>query len=376
MHTQKSKVHGHLSGRDLAARARENQPAIVMDAANVGDYRALARAGIAFDMKFLDGAMAFAMDDTQGGITSANLGAPVQFLQAWLPGFVRVVMAIRAIDELVGITTVGSWHDEEVVQGVLENLGDAVPYGDYTNVPLSDWNVNFERRTIVRFEKGMQVSTLEEARAATMKLNDAAEKRVSAAQALDIQRNLIGFVGYNSGNNRTYGFLNDPALPAYQNVPNGASASPLWSSKTYLEIVADIRTAAAALQAQSQGVIDPMKAPIVLALPTAQAQYLTVVSQFGNSVAKWIKDTYPNMRVANAPQLQQANGGANVFYMYAEEVNDSATDDSRVWVQAVPSKFQALGTHKTAKAYIEDYTNATAGVMLKRPYAVVRYSGI
>jgi len=29
-----------------------------------------------------------------------------------------------------------------------------------------------------------------------------------------------------------------------------------------------------------------------------------------------------------------------------------------------------------AKAYEEDYSNATAGVLLKRPYAVVRYSGI
>ena len=82
------------------------------------------------------------------------------------------------------------------------------------------------------------------------------------------------------------------------------------------------------------------------------------------------------MRVVSAPQLNAANGGANVFYLYAEHVEDGASDDSRTWVQVVPAKFQALGVERQAKAYIEDYTNATAGVLLKRPYAVVRYSGI
>jgi hypothetical protein len=35
-----------------------------------------------------------------------------------------------------------------------------------------------------------------------------------------------------------------------------------------------------------------------------------------------------------------------------------------------------LGSEKQAKAYVEDYVAATAGVMLKRPYAVARRSGI
>jgi hypothetical protein len=35
-----------------------------------------------------------------------------------------------------------------------------------------------------------------------------------------------------------------------------------------------------------------------------------------------------------------------------------------------------VGVAKTAKGFEEDYANATAGVMLKRPYAVARYSGI
>ena len=57
-------------------------------------------------------------------------------------------------------------------------------------------------------------------------------------------------------------------------------------------------------------------------------------------------------------------------------IDDMSTDGGRVWIQPVPTKFQVLGVQQLAKAYEEDYSNATAGAMCKRPYAVVRYYGI
>lgn len=351
--------------------------ALTMDASDVSDYSALGMIGInlpAAQVKQMTAALA--MDDQQGGITTASITTPIQFLQNWLPGFVKTITAARKIDELIGITTTGSWEDEEIVQGVLEPIGNAVPYGDYTNVPMASWNTNFERRTVVRFEKGIKVGMLEEARAARIRISTAAEKRGSAALTLEIERNKVGFYGYNSGNNRTYGFLNDPSLPAYGSVAAGAASSTLWANKTFLEITKDIRVAAAALQNQSQDTINPEDTDITLAVPTNSYQYLSTTSDFGISVKDWITKTYPRMRVVSAPQLNLANGGANVFYLYAEQVDDGASDDSRTWVQVCPAKFQALGVEKQSKAYIEDYANATAGVMLKRPYAVVRYSGI
>jgi hypothetical protein len=54
----------------------------------------------------------------------------------------------------------------------------------------------------------------------------------------------------------------------------------------------------------------------------------------------------------------------------------SSTDDRRTFIQPVPARFQVLGVEQLAKAYIEDYTNATAGVICKRPFAVSRISGI
>ena len=351
---------------------------VQMSADDVADFAALGQLGINLPSKQVQAMANWAMDSgNQADVTSPSMTTPVQFLQNWLPGFVKVITAARKIDELVGITTTGSWEDEEIVQGILEPIGNALPYGDYSNVPLASWNTNFVRRTVIRFEKGIKVGMLEEARASRIRVSTSSEKRASAALSLEIQRNLVGFNGYNGGNNLTYGFLNDPSLPAYVTVAaSGTGSSTLWSTKTFLQIVADIRVAAAQLQNQSQDTINPEDVELTLALPTISYQYLSVTSDFGISVRDWLNKTYPKLRVISAPQLNAANGSANVFYLYAEHVEDGASDDSRTWVQVVPAKFQALGVEKMAKAYEEDYANATAGVLLKRPYAVVRYSGI
>lgn len=363
----KSRELSHIEGRNVRP----------LNFTQVEKYGDLARIGIGMDernvQKMYEG---IGMDAIQQGVTTPSIPNLVQFLQNWLPGFVKVLTAARKIDELIGITTAGNWEDEQIVQGVLENTGTAVPYGDYTNVPLSSWNVNYTPRTVVRFEEGMRVGRLEEARAARERVNSGESKRESAGLALEIQRNTVGFNGYNAGQNLTYGFLNDPNLPAYVTVATGASTSTLWSRKTYLEIIADIRAGIVAIRTASQDQIDPEKTPITLAIATNSVDYLSVTSNFGNSVRDWLTETYPNVRVCSAPQLNSANGGANVFYMYADRVEDLSTDDGRTWVQVVPAKFQLLGVQQMAKGYEEDYSNATAGVMLKRPYAVYRATGI
>lgn len=367
-----SVIHSHIPGRGFSP--------LVMTQDMVAGFEKLSKIGINFPQNKVREMMrgmgyGVGMDALQALVTTGNIGTPVQFLQTFLPGFVHISTAARKIDVLVGMTTVGAWKDEEVVQGVLEATGTAVPYGDYTNVPLSSFNVNFERRTIVRFEEGMQVGVLEEERSGVINLNTAASKREAATMALEIQRNKVGFFGYNSGNNRTYGFTNDPNLPAYVGVANPGSGTT-WATKTFLQITADIRTAIAALLASTQEVVDVENDPLVLAIATNAVVYLTTTSDLGYSVRKWMKETYPNIRIESAPELSTANGGAGVFYLYAEKVNDSSTDGGRVFDQIVPAKFQVIGVEKNAKNYVEDYSNAMAGILLKRPFAVVRYSGI
>lgn len=368
-----SKVHKHISGRDVRP--------VEFTAQDAKDYANLSLFGVHISPSIVKqmASFAYANDaapDLQPAQLTGTAGVPIQFLQAWLPGFVNMITAATKIDELIGIDTVGSWEDEEIIQGVLEQTGLAVPYGDLTNIPFASYIPGYERRTIVRFEQGLRVGKLEELRAARQRINAGAEKRGAAGMALEIQRNRVGFYGYNGGANRTYGFLNDPNLPAYVAVPAGAGGSTLWANKTVGEISADIRLALAALRTQSGDRIDPKTAAITMAIASNSVDFLAITSDFGFSVRDWMQTNYPNVRVVSAPELNGANGGANVFYLYADSFADGSTDGGKVWVHAVPTKFMALGVERGAKHYIEDYSNATAGAMLKRPFAVVRRTGI
>lgn len=370
-----SLVLSHMAGRDQRQLNVTGQ-----DAADLcRDYEQLRSLGIDITPNKLAAMVAglgFGMDDATGLTFAAGIPVPVQFLQTFLPGFVRLMTTARKIDELIGVTVAGKWEDEEVVQGILELTGKAQLYGDYANIPFSSWNPGYERRSVIRFEEGLRVGVLEEARAAAGNINSAAEKRLAAALALDIARNRVGFFGFNGGANRTYGFLNDPSLPAYVTVPVGASAGTTWPTKTFLEITADVRGALAALRTQSGDTIDPDTTSITMAVSTNKVDFLGVTSTYSVSVRQWMRDTYPKVRVVSAPELNGANGGADVFYLYADSVADSGTDSGSTWLQLVPAKFRTIGVEKNAKNYIEDYSNATAGVMIKRPYAIVRRTGI
>ncbi len=312
----------------------------------------------------------YAMDDSLQ--TVANITNPVQFFQYWEPEAVEVVTSALKIDDIVGRTIAGSFEDEEVVVTIMERTGSAHPYTDTANIPLASWNQNFETRSICRFEEGLEVGYLESLRASRMRVDSHREKASAVAQSLAIEHNNIGFYGYASGTNKTYGLLNDPNLPAYQTVAEGASLSTSWSSKTFLEITSDIITGVSALVNQLGGLFDPTSDAFTISLALESTQYLNTMNSLGTkSVSQWIKDTYPNCRVVAAVQLNSANGSANVMYIHADRVNGKP-----VMKQYVQDVLRLVGVEKRAKVSVESYASATAGVIVTQPIGVVRYSGI
>ena len=350
------------------------------------DIKDLRDIGIALDSADLDAMYQNYQRVQNGGMamdanplapmTTASVTTPIQFLQAWLPGFVQVLTRARKIDDLVGITTIGDWEDEEIVQGFSERTGFAQPYGDETNVSLASYNVNFERRSIVRFDAGIRIGRLAERRASKMNYSDVEARRTGATLSLDINRNFIGFYGYNNGTGRTYGYLNDPNLPAYVNVANGAAGTSTWATKTTLEIIKDIQSNIQALRVQSGDLIDVRKTPLKLQVAMSAIDYLSTPTEMGYSILEWMKQNYPNIEVESAPELDGANGGANVAYLYAPNYSEESTDDGKTIDQLVPLRFMTLGVQQLTKGYEEAYSNATAGVICKRPWLVRRISGI
>lgn len=355
----RTQIHSSFTGRELIARGP----------LQLTQDEALAAIG---QLKTIG----FGFDTALVGPAGNSLGAPLQMLQTWMPGVVRQATQVRNIDALIGVQTIGAWDDEEVVQTASELTGKAELYGDITNIPLANYVASYERRSVLRWEQGIMLGKLEEARASRQNISMDVEKRAAAAESLDINRNRVGFYGYNQPDTRVFGFLNDPLLPAYVTVAAGTGGTT-WATKTFAEITTDIRGAVTALITQSGGRIRPQDTDMVLALPLGFEQYMGVTTTAnGYSVAEWLQKTYPRIRIESAPELAGANGGANVFYLYAERVQDGSTDGGEVIAQMVPVRFMSLGVEQRAKGRVEDFTNALAGVMVKRPWAVVRRTGI
>jgi len=374
-----STVHKRLSPA-AAALLKSKLRGVAMDSADT--VRSLAKVGIhVSDFAAQSYAQAYGMDaavSIPGLTVNASQGnSPyMQFLQSWLPGQVQVITAARKADELMGVVTAGAWEDEEVIQEILELVGVAQPYTDYGNIPLSSWNLTYEKRGVVRFEEGIQVGELEGLRSGRIGVNASDTKRNAASLALEISRNRVAFFGYNGATSYPiYGYMNDPNLPAYITVPAGAGGTT-WDKKTFAEIVKDLLTALSALRTQSKEVIDPTATPIILSVASEKVDYLSTPNDLGETPRDWLKENYPNVTVKSAVELDDANGGADVFYLYAETVGDSGTDGGGVIDQIVPSRFRALGVDTSCKMVTEDFTNATSGALVKRPFAVYRASGI
>ena len=253
----------------MKGRLLDAVPLTTLSGVGASQAGKLAKIGLIFDRSIVsdqihnlyqDGDIRVAAMDSAftAPATVPSVPTPIQFLQNWLPGFVKVMTKARKIDEIIGINTVGSWEDEEIVQGIVEPSGVATEYGDMTNIPFVNWNANFERRTIVRAEQGILVGLLEEGRSAKMRLNSAEIKRQQAAVALEIFRNGVGFFGWNEGNSRTFGLLNDPnLLPFLTNFSGKSWSDPAITDQDVLwnNIVNDLR---AALGAEARGGYSPL----------------------------------------------------------------------------------------------------------------------
>lgn len=326
----------------------------------------------------LSARMGISMDQLTPPNFPAGVTTPLEYLRTFLPGLVRIVTTPRKIDELIGIDTVGSWEDEEIIARLIEGLGIASPYTDLANIPLASWNPGFERRTVVRFEQGFRTGPLEEARTARADLDTRNEKRAAAIASLDYARNEIGFFGFNAGDNRTFGLMNDPGLPTFVAAPNGAGGDSEWSTKTFQEIIADLRQILEGIRVRSQGTVDPSTTAITMGLPLSAMGALGVVSDYGNSVADWMAQTYSNVRIVGVPQFEYAAAGESIALAWADSApeDDGSTDGGRTWQQLVPERARMIGSETGAKHYVEDHSNATAGVILKRPFLVYGLTGV
>lgn len=345
----------HMSGREV----RKRGPLDVTKAQWTADeLRAVGFGGI----DSMDSAL------TGPAMSSGHINR--EFLQHQLAGVIRTATQVRVLDEITGITTAGEWHTEDITMNVATPVGKAELYGDHTNIPLANYLQSTEERGVVRFEQGFQVGKLEEARQGAIGYDAAAEKRFAATESLELSRELIGFNGFVTPNTRTFGLLNDPNLPAYE---SGAD----WTTAAFADITSDIQDMFGRIETSSGGRIRD-DAAMTLVLPMGYRRFMSTANPVaqGETVRQWLEANFPNVRTVYAPQFVGANGGANVAYLFADNVDVEDDAMSATLIQIVPVKYMVLGSENQIKGYLEDATNATAGVIVARPWAVTRLTGI
>ncbi|MDR0805952.1 MAG: DUF2184 domain-containing protein [Enterobacteriaceae bacterium] len=312
-----------------------------------------------------------AMDSALTGPAMSGGVVRREMLQHVLPGLIRTATRIRVLDEITGVMNAGEWHDEEIILNVATPVGKAELYGDYSNIPLASYAQDLEARGIVRFEQGFQVGKLEEARQNAAGFQAQAEKRNSAAESLEQSRERVGYFGFNSSTTRVFGLLNDPNLPPYN------TATTSWLTASFGQITGDINAMFSRIETSSGGIVKD-DTPMTMTLPLGYRAALSVANPVaqGQTVKQWVNENYPNMRFVFSPEFKGANGGANIAYLFADSVDDGSTATSAVILQVVPVKYQLLGSENQIKGYLEDATNATAGIFVTRPWATTRLSGI
>lgn len=355
---RETKVNLHANGRLTTARGP-----ISAEAADCTSISELEQAGIG--LRAMDGALL--------GPVLAPGAMPSAELRAWLPGALRTISDVINIDEITGVSTVGTFEDIDVAFRVVDPTARAELYGDTSNVPLADYNPSIETRAIARFELGFQVGRLEGGRQAAQGFQAMQTNRATVVEALNRARNDVGFSGL--ANQTTYGLLNDPNLPAYLSYADVGAGGVVWKTASYDNLVADITRMVSAIETQSGGNLDD-KAPMCMVLPTG---YRVIMNRAqggtGQTIRMWLDSTYPNIRFVYTPKFIQGASSQDVAYLFVE--NAGAYDDSDItgatMIQAVQSRYEVIGSENRIKGYIEDAVAATAGVITLRPWAFCRY---
>ena len=296
--------------------------------------------------------------------TTPSVATPVQFAQFWLTNPIKVLTRARSLDKVVGRTIVGTWDTGQIVATIMERVGQPALYGDFTKAPLANWNVNFETRDNVRFEMGVQVGKLEEARASQMRLNSSALKREAMAEAFDIILNNVGWFGYNDGGKKVYGLLNDT-----NNTATDSSTVKTWVGQSFDTIVTEILAVVKDRVEALAGNYDPEVDSATLVLPVTQYTYLATVNSLGVSVRDWITKSFPKIRIVACAELSTAsttNKPMALFFV------DKLVGDGVVQ-QMVTSTMRLVGAQPMAKGNYEVYSCSTAGTLLRYPLAFKRY---
>lgn len=344
-----------------------------MDAApeELRSVECLAAQGIGFNQDALNDAM-----DSAAGVTDPGVNAPWFYLNYMAKKPIQVVTQRTSADEILGRTTEASWAHVSVTRTFRELTGRTGLYKDFADstAPRVSRGYTRESRDIIRLTSGLIIGELENRQSALVPgmYSPHQDKREAIALMMKLDRDAIAFFGYQIGDAKCYGLLNDPNLGAFETVPTIDSNVTEWKDKDAFAIIRDLQFAAATVQKRCKGNFRPSSDAFKLVLPTGCEQYLGKITECGGySVRKWIADNWKKCEVIDTPVFDNALGGQNVFYIVVTKIGVSPCAE-----QIVPASLFMVGSMKRETGHSELWSMATAGTFVEQPIGIARFAGI
>lgn len=332
---------------------------------------ALQAQGIGFNENALVGAM-----DAAPTVTDAGVNAPWFYLNYMAKKPIQVVTQRTTADEILGRTTEASWAHSSITKQFRELTGRTAMYKDFADATAPRVNRGYTRETrhIIRLSAGLIVGELENRQSALVPgmYSPHQDKREAIALLMKLDRDAIAYFGYQLGDAKCYGLLNDPMLDPFESVPVGEDGKTSWMDKSAHDIIRDLQFAMSKVQVKCRGNLIPTSTPFKLVIPLGCDQYLNKITECGGySVRKWIADNWKKCEIVVSPVFDEALGGQNIFYIIVDKIGVSPSVE-----QIVPASLFMVGSMKRETGHSELWSMATAGTFVEQKIGIGRFFGI
>ena len=212
----------------------------------------------------------------------------------------------------------GVWETESIRIPTISYNGHSELYADYGNGGVSAINSNWVARDTLRMMTTVSYGELEIQMYGQAKIDAIGQKREGMAERIALEQDKVWFFGY--AGKQVYGLLNAPELANKMAIsPNGASGSSFWSTKTYLEMIADVIALQAKIQVSTMARADCYKDKFYLMVPPINMAYFATPGPFGfPSLKTYLLEIFPGMEIVAAQFLQGTGspvGSATPNYM-------------------------------------------------------------
>ncbi len=287
-----------ISFHDVAGR-NINSQMLIYDESNGSQRNAVARLAE-------DRLGQFAMDDTYAYSVPSNGIDPI----------LNTIFSNRVFMQLLQPTVsrrvsheyqLGVWETESIRIPTISYDGHSENYADYGSGGMSTINSNWVARDTLRMMTTVSYGELEIQMYGQAKIDAIGQKREGMAERIKLEQDKVWFFGY--AGKQVYGLLNAPELANKVAVsPNGVSGFSYWSTKTYLEMVADVIALQAKIQVSTMARADCYKDKFYLIVPPVNMAYFAIPGPVGfPSLKTYLLDTFPGMEIV-AAQFMQGTG--------------------------------------------------------------------